>query len=41
MVGEPPSTKYIQSAGQIQKSRKIASPQTKAHIFQSFPNGMA
>ena len=41
MVGDWPTTKYIQSAGQIKKSRKIASPQIKAHIFQSSPNGMA
>jgi len=45
MVGERPTTKCIQSAGQIKKSRKIASPQIKAHIFQDLPkfpkwNGM-
>ena len=41
MAGDWPTTKYIQSADQIKKSRKIASPQIKAHIFQSFPNGRA
>ena len=41
MVGDWPTTKYIQSADQIKKSRKIASPQIKAHIFQSSPNGIA